>query len=48
MLKGGFSPAKTGQVNHMAGNASITRTYNNPNSGPFPGSPLIFTRAGTG
>ena len=35
MLKGGFSPAKKNQINHMAGNASITRTYNHPGTDPL-------------
>ena len=44
MLSGGFSPAKRNQVNHMAGNASITRRYDNPGSGPLRFA-LIFTGA---
>jgi hypothetical protein len=44
MLKGGFSPAKQNQINHMAGNASITRAYTNPGSGPLRFA-LIFTGA---
>jgi hypothetical protein len=44
MLKGGFSPVKQGQINHMAGNASITRIYNHAGSGPIRFA-LIFTGA---
>jgi hypothetical protein len=35
MLKGGFSPVKKNQINHMAGNASITRNYNHKASTPL-------------
>ena len=35
MFKGGFSPAKSSQIGHMAGNASATQTYKNPGPGPL-------------
>jgi hypothetical protein len=44
MLKGGFSPAKKSRINHMAGNASITRTYVSPASAPLRFA-LTFTGA---
>ena len=35
MLAGGFSPVKEGQVNHAAGEASITKTYQSTSGDPL-------------
>jgi F0F1-type ATP synthase epsilon subunit len=35
MLSGGFSPVKQSQINHGAGNASVTKAYTSADSGPL-------------
>ena len=44
MLSGGFSPAKKNQINHMAGNASISESYTSTGPGPLRFA-LIFAGA---
>jgi hypothetical protein len=44
MLSGGFSTAKRNQINHMAGNATITKTYVSTSSDPLRFA-LIFNGA---
>ncbi len=45
MLRGGFTPVKRNQLNHAAGNASVTKSYKSTDSGPVRFG-LTFTGAG--